>query len=360
MAAVFDDNHEPPLLHDQVYVRLTRRPGSTGYTILQSSKFSPVMKGPFNIKRRVGRLTYELDLPDDWDIHPQKGNWYGINADQFDSNGDNDEVQWPKLAKPITTPGWIIPNYRRPGFLILLSDDAYCEVFERLASRGTANQLALPSVAQFHQECKKYGPQVKQLLLHVLYWFDPSWRMPRTSAKDLENFQFPAKIKQCVTSKKVRVNIENPSPESDICASSDENKEETASKNCLQELASTVLTQELGVLHDSFYLTPRDDAKAKDSANTDRLNRPDDQDADRHLNWFPEMPISAESASLGKTIQGKVGWWPNGDILAVSSTTVGRKKAVLAQEIGDAGSGDVSFRTGKIRKPGALRSTALR
>lgn len=70
MAAVFDDNHEPPLLHDQVYVRLTRRPGSTGYTILQSSKLSPVMKGPFNIKRRVGRLTYELDLPDDWDIHP--------------------------------------------------------------------------------------------------------------------------------------------------------------------------------------------------------------------------------------------------------------------------------------------------
>ena len=60
-------------------------------------------------------------------------------------------------------------TYRRPRFLILLSDDAYCEVFERLASCGTANQLALPSVAQFHQECKKYGPQVKQLLLHVLY-----------------------------------------------------------------------------------------------------------------------------------------------------------------------------------------------
>ncbi|KAJ9222325.1 hypothetical protein DTO169C6_5260 [Paecilomyces variotii] len=333
MAAVFDDNHEPPLLHDQVYVRLTRRPGSTGYTILQSSKLSPVMKGPFNIKRRVGRLTYELDLPDDWDIHPQKGNWYGINADQFDSNGDNDEVQWPKLAKPITTPGWIIPNYRRPGFLILLSDDAYCEVFERLASRGTANQLALPSVAQFHQECKKYGPQVKQLLLHVLYWFDPSWRMPRTSAKDLENFQFPAKIKQCVTSKKL-----DSVPEYHIA-------------NYRSIPTDTKL---------KIWLATRDDAKAKDSANTDRLNRPDDQDADRHLNWFPEMPISAESASLGKTIQGKVGWWPNGDILAVSSTTVGRKKAVLAQEIGDAGSGDVSFRTGKIRKPGALRSTALR
>ncbi|KAJ9387774.1 hypothetical protein DTO063F5_3000 [Paecilomyces variotii] len=333
MAAVFDDNHEPPLLHDQVYVRLTRRPGSTGYTILQSSKLSPVMKGPFNIKRRVGRLTYELDLPDDWDIHPQKGNWYGINADQFDSNGDNDEVQWPKLAKPITTPGWIIPNYRRPGFLILLSDDAYCEAFERLASRGTANQLALPSVAQFHQECKKYGPQVKQLLLHVLYWFDPSWRMPRTSAKDLENFQFPAKIKQCVTSKKL-----DSVPEYHIA-------------NYRSIPTDTKL---------KIWLATRDDAKAKDSANTDRLNRPDDQDADRHLNWFPEMPISAESASLGKTIQGKVGWWPNGDILAVSSTTVGRKKAVLAQEIGDAGSGDVSFRTGKIRKPGALRSTALR
>ncbi|KAL1862214.1 hypothetical protein Plec18167_000999 [Paecilomyces lecythidis] len=40
----------------------------------------------------------------------------------------------------------------------------------------------------------------------------------------------------------------------------------------------------------------------------DRLNHLDDQDADRHLNWFPEMPISVESASLGKTIHGKVDW----------------------------------------------------
>lgn len=32
-----------------------------------------------------------------------------------------------------------------------------------MASRGRANQLELPSVHEFHQECKKYGPQAKQL-----------------------------------------------------------------------------------------------------------------------------------------------------------------------------------------------------
>lgn len=162
---------------------------------------------------RPGEAARQLFFPDPEEFEGEepnkKGNWYGITPDQFDATGDSDEVNWPKLAKAHNYAG-LEYTYRRPGFLTLLSDNEYCAVFERLASRGTANQLALPSITLFHQECKKHGPQVKQLLLHVLYWFDPSWRMPRTSAKDLENFQFPAKIKQCVTSKKVRVNIENP------------------------------------------------------------------------------------------------------------------------------------------------------
>lgn len=34
--------------------------------------------------------------------------------------------------------------------------------------------------------------------------------MLKMSAKELETFQFPSKIKQCLTSKKVRINIDNP------------------------------------------------------------------------------------------------------------------------------------------------------
>lgn len=40
----------------------------------------------------------------------------------------------------------------------------------------------------------------------------------------------------------------------------------------------------------------------------DRLNYLDDHNADRQLNWFPEMSISTRSNLLGKTIQGKVDW----------------------------------------------------
>lgn len=55
----------------------------------------------------------------------------------------------------------------------------------------------------------------------------------------------------------------------------------------------------------------------------DRLNYLDDRNADRQLNWFREMSISARSDSLGKTIQGKVDWCLfHGDKKAEADTTL--------------------------------------
>jgi len=69
MAISFDANHQPPQLEGRAYIRLVRR-GKRGYSVPQSSKLSPIVLGPFPIKRRVGELAYELDLPPHLKIHP--------------------------------------------------------------------------------------------------------------------------------------------------------------------------------------------------------------------------------------------------------------------------------------------------
>lgn len=64
----YDGRHKAAFLKedDMAYLRLHR-----GYTVLglKSRKINQQMVGPFKVLRRVGRLAYELDLPDDWKIH---------------------------------------------------------------------------------------------------------------------------------------------------------------------------------------------------------------------------------------------------------------------------------------------------
>ncbi|GFF30572.1 retrotransposon polyprotein, putative [Aspergillus udagawae] len=69
MAVIYDDKHKPVELKDWAYIKIVKGIG-TGYSLPSSSKLSPVKQGPFRIKRKVGRLAYELDLPATWRIHP--------------------------------------------------------------------------------------------------------------------------------------------------------------------------------------------------------------------------------------------------------------------------------------------------
>jgi hypothetical protein len=70
IAFYFDRKHKPIELKNYVYIRLTRKPRHTGYSLEGSSCLSPVKMGPFRIVRRVGNLAYELDLPPNLHIHP--------------------------------------------------------------------------------------------------------------------------------------------------------------------------------------------------------------------------------------------------------------------------------------------------
>ena len=65
----YDTRHMPLLLRpgDKAYLRLHH-----GYELpgKPSRKLSPQRCGPFTVKRRVGRLAYELELPPAWRVHP--------------------------------------------------------------------------------------------------------------------------------------------------------------------------------------------------------------------------------------------------------------------------------------------------
>ena len=70
MAYYYDKKHKAVELKEQAYIRLVRKVGQVGYRLPDSTCLSPLKMGPFKIKRRVGELAYELDLPEDIKIHP--------------------------------------------------------------------------------------------------------------------------------------------------------------------------------------------------------------------------------------------------------------------------------------------------
>lgn len=64
----YDSNHTALRLKegDMIFVKL-----HGGYSVPdEKSKLAARRAGPFQIKRRVGRLAYELELPKTWKIHP--------------------------------------------------------------------------------------------------------------------------------------------------------------------------------------------------------------------------------------------------------------------------------------------------
>ena len=68
MAIDFDKNHTPPHFKGQVWLKVVHM--GTGYRIPGSSKLSLTKVGPFKVKRRVGQLAYELELPKRYKFHP--------------------------------------------------------------------------------------------------------------------------------------------------------------------------------------------------------------------------------------------------------------------------------------------------
>ena len=69
MAMRFDANHKPPELAGSAYIQLAGK-DAKGYRLPNSSKISPIMHGPFPIKRKVNDLAYGLELPESMHIHP--------------------------------------------------------------------------------------------------------------------------------------------------------------------------------------------------------------------------------------------------------------------------------------------------
>ena len=69
MSYYFDRKHTPITMPDKVYLRLVRG-AKGGYRVPSTTSMSPIRAGPFRVIRRVGRLAYELELPEYIKIHP--------------------------------------------------------------------------------------------------------------------------------------------------------------------------------------------------------------------------------------------------------------------------------------------------
>ena len=69
MAILWDRKHRPPNLTGKVYIKVAKQ-GIPVYHILGSSSSTAKKLGPFQIRRKIGNLASELDLPTNMRIHP--------------------------------------------------------------------------------------------------------------------------------------------------------------------------------------------------------------------------------------------------------------------------------------------------
>jgi hypothetical protein len=156
---------------------------------------------------RQAQMARKLFFPtiDDFDLSGDKrrGNLLGMDADRVRNvlEGVSDNAGWPIL----TTPHEIDDteySHRRPNFLSQLTDSQYVEVFNTLTREPVMN-MVFPSWSSFQSDCKKHGPFAKHLLVHLVTWFSPGWRIPKTSSAEIHDFQFPSTIVSNVLSKRL-------------------------------------------------------------------------------------------------------------------------------------------------------------
>jgi hypothetical protein len=69
MAKYFDSKHTPIKEADQVWLKLAKGT-DIGYRLPNMSALDVKKIGPFPVKRRMGKVAFELDLPEHLNIHP--------------------------------------------------------------------------------------------------------------------------------------------------------------------------------------------------------------------------------------------------------------------------------------------------
>lgn len=69
MAKYFDAKHTPLKNMDKVWLKLAKGVHN-GYRLPNMSALDVIKTGPFSIKKKIGKLAFELDLPNHMKIHP--------------------------------------------------------------------------------------------------------------------------------------------------------------------------------------------------------------------------------------------------------------------------------------------------
>lgn len=136
MKARYDNKHKPLFLRpgDKVMLRLHH-----GYKMLghENRKFSHQREGPFAVKKRIGELAYELDLPPGYQIHPV------VSVAQLEP--------LPKGPDPYNR-----PQEHEPGPVAAEADDAPEYEIEKLLGRRVHLRRGKP-IVQYLVKWLGYG-----------------------------------------------------------------------------------------------------------------------------------------------------------------------------------------------------------
>ena len=109
MAIYFDADHRPPKFQGKVWIRLAKT-GRPGYHLPGNSKLSTIRTGPYTIKRRVGDLAYELDLPEHTRLHPVIS---CIHLEQYVEDPHQRSVPEPGPIMVDGNPEWVVEKLLR-------------------------------------------------------------------------------------------------------------------------------------------------------------------------------------------------------------------------------------------------------
>ena len=101
MSILWDSKHRPPNLIGKVYIKVAKQ-GQLGYHIPGSSSLTAKKLGPFKIRRKIGNLAYELELPNNMKIHPVVS---VIHLEQAKEDGFDREDPATQVPGPIIVDG---------------------------------------------------------------------------------------------------------------------------------------------------------------------------------------------------------------------------------------------------------------
>jgi hypothetical protein len=175
----------------------------TNATLVSAESVDAILRLPMPRQPQTARHLF-FPTAEDFILAEDKHhlNTIGINMEEVKRSFDEgDDPDWPRLAQAYELDD-VEYLFRRPNFLEKFTSEEYTATFHRL-TRMPGMEMVFPDWTEFQNDCRKAGPLTKHLLVHLIMWFTPTWKMPKTSSAELPSFQFTSAIESNVISRRL-------------------------------------------------------------------------------------------------------------------------------------------------------------